>query len=299
MPAITNCISGIPNALATAAGPRHDAVMRRVPPNYDGVHVLWDNRSVCSGRVSFGQVRYQPGGFCGPRVQRDYQLVLLHSGDCEVRVDTSRHILRVGLAYLFRPGHREHFRFSTTTETHHSWCSITPKFFPAALRRELNVVPALGVPCSESFHRILSAAFLSRPAAARVIEALGLALFTEFLDLAYQTHGANRGDDAVRRALRHMEDRFSDETCLATAHQAAGCSVNALIYKFTHETGFTPARYLWKLRTEKGLTMLAETGLTVAEIAYKCGFKNPFHFSRLIRQHHGHSPRELRRRAWA
>lgn len=273
--------------------------MRRSPPNYDGVHVLWDNRSVRSERVSFGQIRYQLGGYCGPRVQRDYEIVILHSGDCEVRVDTCHHNLQVGLAYLFRPGHREHFRFSSTTETHHSWCSIAPKFFPPALRRELNAVPTLGVPCSESFHRIFSAAFLSRAAAVRVIEALGLALFTEFLDLAHQAHGANRGDETVRRALRHMEDHFSDDNCLAAARRAAGCSVNAFIYKFTDETGFTPARYLWKLRAEKGLAMLAETGLTVAEIAYKCGFKTPFHFSRLICQHHGHSPRELRRRAWA
>lgn len=273
--------------------------MLQPPPNYDGAHVLWENRTVRSESVSFGHVRYQPGGYCGPRVQRDYELVLLRSGGCEVRIDTSPHILQVGLAYLFRPGHREHFQFSNQAESHHSWCSVTPAFFPEAMRRELDAAPALGVPCSELFHRVLSGAFLSRPGAGRVIEALGLALFTEFLDLVQQAHGENRGEDAVRRALSHMEDHFSEETCLAAAHHVAGCSVNALIYKFTRQTGFTPARYLWKLRAEKGIAMLTGTGLTVAEIAYRCGFKNPFHFSRLIRQHYGESPRKLRLRAWS
>ncbi len=63
--------------------------------------------------------------------------------------------------------------------------------------------------------------------------------------------------------------------------------------------GCTPARHLWKFRLERGVAMLEETGHTVAEIAYRCGFKNPFHFSRLIKQQAGRPPREIRRRAWS
>jgi AraC-like DNA-binding protein len=276
--------------------------MRRLTPNYDGMRVLWDNRTVRSDRVSFGQIRYQPGGYCGPRHQRHYELLILHSGECDARVDHSHRKLRVGCVHLFRPGHRELFKYSPDIESHHSWCKVTPQFLPVALRRELNHVPPGGLPCSESFQRILSAAFLLNPAqrsaAARVVDALALALFTEFLDIAHQAHGEKRGDAAVRRAIRHMEDHFADADCLTAAQKTASCSVNALIYKFTHDTGLSPARYLWRLRTEKGLAMISETGLTIGEIAGKCGFKNPYHFSRLVRQHHGHAPRELRRRAW-
>lgn len=273
--------------------------MRKSTANYDGIRILWDNRNVHSDRVSFGQVRYQPGGYCGPRVQRDYELVILHSGGCDVRLDASHHQLHVGFIYFFRPGHREYFQFSHKTETHHSWCSISPKFFQPSMRRELNQVPFVEVPCSDSFHRILITAFLCRLSAVRVIDGLGLALFGEFLDLARQVHGKQRNDESVLCAIRHMEEHFADEHCLDAARHAAGCSVNALIYKFTKETGLSPSRYLWKLRTEKGIAMLAGTGLTVAEIAYKCGFKNPFHFTRSVRQHQGCPPRELRRRAWA
>jgi AraC family L-rhamnose operon regulatory protein RhaS len=44
--------------------------------------------------------------------------------------------------------------------------------------------------------------------------------------------------------------------------------------------------------------MLTETGLTIAEIAYTCGFKNQFHFSRKVTECQGMSPREFRRKAW-
>ena len=279
--------------------------MSKPAANYDGARIAWDHRSVRSPRVVFGQVRYQPGGYCGPRIQRDYELVLLHSGSCVVRVDRMHHALRPGEVMLFRPGHRERFTFDPQAGTHHAWCSVRPGFLPAALCRELELMPPGGLPCSETFQRILSAAFLLRavrtPAAARVVEALAAALFAEVLDMARHAAAATgeRRDEAVARALRHMEDHLEAEPCLHEAQHAAGCSVNALLYKFRAALGTTPARYLWRLRTEKGLALLAETGWTVAEIAERCGFKNPFHFSRCIRRAHGCPPREVRRLAWA
>ena len=303
MPAVTKNISRVTKRLELASGGWQAGGVRKAAYNYDGVHVAWHHRSVRSDNVSFGQVRYQPGGYCGPRIQRDYQLVLLHSGSCAVRVERERRALHVGEVYLFRPGHREYFRFDPRVQTHHAWCSIRPGFLPTALRRELARAPVTGLPASETFLHILSAAFVLRqvqsPQAARVAESLALALMAEFLDLVRHADTAKRGDEYVARALRCMEDQLGAADCLQMAQHAAGCSVNTLIYKFRAAVGTTPARHLWRLRTEKGLTLLAETGWTVAEIADRCGFKNPFHFSRLIKQHQRLPPREIRRRAWA
>lgn len=270
---------------------------------YDGANIEWEQRSVRSPHVTFGQVRYQPGGYCGPRVQRDYQLVLLHSGSCEVELDGARRPLRVGEVHLFRPGHREQFLFDGRAQTHHVWCSAQPTSLPTALRRALDAAPGAGYTPSESFNRMVSAAFLlqagSSVAAQRAVDALACALFSEFLSLVDRASGQVKDDACVNRALRHMEDHLGEPGCLAAAQRLAGCSVNALIYKFAAAVGATPARHLWRLRAEKGLELLADTGLSVAEIADRCGFRNPFHFSRCVRRLQGMSPREVRRRAWA
>ena len=270
-------------------------------PDYDGKRISWDNRSVRTGNACFGQVVYQPGGYCGPRTQRDFELVILHSGECSVKVGNTRHELRPGTAYLLRPGRREHFHFSLKHQTHHSWCSIKPDFLPTSMRRQFRLAP-FGAPCSDLFDRLLASAFLiadtrSRTAQ-RLVDQLGLSLFACFLELTERARTETRDNQSVVRALRHMEDHFADAECLAGAQHAAGCCRNLLIRKFAGQTGLTPARYLWKLRTEKGIAMLAETGLTNAEVADKCGFTNPFHFSRLVKRHQGIAPREVRRRAW-
>ena len=276
--------------------------MPRRKSSYEGDLVSWYNPSVRSPKVAFGQTRYQPGGYCGPRIQRDYELVVLHTGDAEVEVGRKTYPLQQKFVYAFRPGLRNHFRFSRTMETHHSWCEIIPDFMPEDVRRELDVMEPTGVPCTEPFNRIFSTAFLLRSAGAhethRAINALGLALFAEFLDTGQRAREEKEMEPCVIAAVHYMEDHFGDPQCLTAAQTAAGCSSNTLLYKFTAAKGMTPGRYLWNLRTDHGLELLGKTGLSISEIAYKCGFKDPFHFSRKVRERQGLSPREVRNRAW-
>src|SRR5262249_30343134 len=106
-------------------------------------------------------------------------------------------------------------------------------------------------------------------------------------------------NSVVAKAIRYMEQHLVEEGCLQNAHVAADVSRNTLISRFRSELGTTPARYLWRLRAERGTAMLAETGCTVAEIAYACGFADASHFSRLVKKLQGVSPQDLRRSLWS
>jgi len=269
--------------------------------NYHGMEIAWANRLVQTSRVDFGQVKYIPGGYCGPRRQRDYQIFVLRAGGATVTVDAETLALPTEQAVLFLPGHREHFVFSSEQETDHVWCSIRPRFMPADLRRQLARAPRT-VPCSEMMHRLFAAAQgcrrVTSPAAGRVVEHLGLALFAEFLHQGALWPHRARPDEGLSRATALMEERFGEEDCLARARMAAECSASGLNQRFRRYLGTSPARYLWMTRVERGVSMLRDTGLTVAEISTLCGCKNPFHFSRLVKRSQGISPREVRRRAW-
>jgi AraC family transcriptional regulator len=269
--------------------------------NYHGVEIAWANRLVQTARVDFGRVKYAPGGYCGPRRQRDYQLVVIEEGGAQVAVDDQTLKLTTEQAVLFLPGHREHFVFSAEQETAHVWCSIRPTFMPAELRWRLARAPRM-VPCSELMHRLFAAAQgcrrVSSVAAGRVVEHLGLALFAEYLHQTSIWPQRMQRDEALSRAMACIEEHFGDEACLSRARAAAGCSESGLNQRFRRFLGTSPARYLWLTRVERGVAMLRDTGLTVAEISERCGCKNPFHFSRLVKRSQGISPREVRQRAW-
>jgi AraC-like DNA-binding protein len=267
---------------------------------YDGAKVEWYQRHVHSVEATIGHVSYNPGGYCGPRSQRDFELVLLQSGSCQATVDELSFPLQLDKVYLLTPRHQERFEFSHTQKSRHFWCSISSKAMPPEMKRALLAASTREVVASECFHRLLSAAFLLRmtesEASQQVVDRLAIALFAEFLHGA--THVQNKTDPVILGALRHMESHLAEEDCLKEAKRLSGYSNTAFIYKFKAFIGTTPARHLWKMRVEKGVQLLAETGLTIAEIAYHCGFKNPFHFSRMVRQLQGISPRAIRKSAW-
>jgi AraC family transcriptional regulator of arabinose operon len=251
--------------------------------------------------VEFGDVWYQPGGECGPRVQRDYQLVIVHLGEAHVTFGDQACVIPPGSVALMLPGRLEHFRFSRHHRTHHTWCAVRPGLVPGALKKRLARLPAVQ-PQSQSFALLMQAAFgigsWRKREGRHMLQVLGLAALEEYVRMAKEGPGEANAESAHGRARRYLEDHCGEEDCLAQAARVAAVTPQHLIRLFRQHYQITPGRYLWQVRVEKGASLLAATGLTVGEIADRCGFANPFHFSRLLRQMQGVSPRELRKGAW-
>ena len=73
-------------------------------------------------------------------------------------------------------------------------------------------------------------------------------------------------------------------------------SANHLCTMFKREYGVTPQEYLISYRIEKAKQLLLQrdTTLTIAEIAFSVGIKNPLYFSRCFHKRVGLSPSEFR-----
>ena len=63
---------------------------------------------------------------------------------------------------------------------------------------------------------------------------------------------------------------------------------------FHQRTGFSPLEYLTRLRLNHASQLMAETALSIAEIARAVGYEDPLYFSRLFRRKMGVSPTEFR-----
>ena len=251
--------------------------------------------------LAFGDVWYNPGGECGPRTQKDYQLVIVHLGEARVSIDRQVCVLPPGSVALLTPGRREHFHFSRQHRTHHTWCAVHPEVVPAPLKKRLTTLPQVQ-PQSEAFDLLMKAAFSivawRKPEGQGMLRQLGLTLLEEYIRIAKEGSDEAHRESPSERARIYLEEHCGEEDCLAAASRVAGITPQHLIRVFRQHYHVTPGRYLWHTRVERGAGLLTATGLTVSEIADRCGFKNPFHFSRLLRKMQGVSPRELRQRAW-
>ncbi len=102
----------------------------------------------------------------------------------------------------------------------------------------------------------------------------------------------------VEKAVAFITERYREDINLARMAAAAGITGAHLIRLFKQHLHITPERYLWRTRIQVGLGMLRDTGLTASEIAYASGFKTPYHFSRLVKEHTGKPPGAYRRDHW-
>lgn len=74
-----------------------------------------------------------------------------------------------------------------------------------------------------------------------------------------------------------------------------GMSKSHLHRKLTALTGMSANRFLRSVRLVKAQTLLANSGLTISEVAYQTGFRDPDYFARTFRKAFGLSPREYQR----
>lgn len=251
--------------------------------------------------AAFGQILYLPGASLGPRRQRDFQLVLVYSGEARIWVDGVERVVEAGQVTLLHPDHAEYFQFSPTTPTHHSWCSLHPDAVSFELRTQLeNCSPIWPIEARLQTFIELGLSLESPVETSRkvAIQTLVSAALGEYTRSAAHVVDVLPLPDVIMQAKRLIETEFAREWTVTALARQVCVTPTYLVTLFHRHLGVTPARYLWQVRTQHGAQLLRDTGFTVAEIAERVGFTSPFHFSRLVKQQYGVSPRRLRAEAW-
>jgi AraC-like DNA-binding protein len=250
--------------------------------------------------VSVGTVTYAPGGSLGPRTQRDLQLVLVHTGSARVWVDGTVRLIRAREVGLLLPGHRERFAFDPGLFTRHSWIQAHLPELPAPVRDRLERLPAT-LPLSPALEGLsveaLAAANSALPGSPALLASLASAALWRYIGEAERgrPERARPVDDAQRFIHANLHDAG---LTLADIARAAHVSTAHLIRCFRAEHDTTPMAYLWQRRVMLGADLLANTGLPIASVAERCGFKTVQHFSRRLKEASGAPPGALRRARW-
>ncbi|WP_407651944.1 helix-turn-helix domain-containing protein [Dongia soli] len=99
---------------------------------------------------------------------------------------------------------------------------------------------------------------------------------------------------ATRRVLEYVETHLSEKIDLAVLAGVAGFSVFHFAREFKQTAGVTPHFYLLRKRVQRAKEMLAQTDLSLSEIALAAGFADQSHLARHFRRMVGSTPREFR-----
>lgn len=104
--------------------------------------------------------------------------------------------------------------------------------------------------------------------------------------------------DPILKKVQHLIlDNLSDEQVgINQICKKLHISRSQLHNKITALTGFSTSIYLRKIRLTEAKKMLRNPNLQIAEVAYKCGFKDPSYFTRVFKKEFGESPTALQAR---
>lgn len=248
----------------------------------------------------FGSAELRPGARVGPRILRDWELVLVTAGRARWEGGGERAELAVGDLLLAPPGVRERLAVDDDAPYRHLFVHLLADGPITALPRR---TPAAGSGIAAPLMRHCLHLAAQQPAGwpERAADALGLLLRALAAgDLAAPEDPLPPLHAAVAAALEHLRRRWRtrlEPVDAAELARAAGVSREHLTRLFRAAFGLGPGRAERLLRLDRAIDWLTGSDLPVPEIARRAGWRDAQRFTSALRTACGRSPRELRR-AW-
>ena len=104
-------------------------------------------------------------------------------------------------------------------------------------------------------------------------------------------------DSVTAQAVSFIDKNYGDSITIASLARRACMSHVGFTNHFAHHMSMPPIEYLTGVRMSNAVELLTSTDLPVADISRRCGYENPFYFSRIFRARMGMPPSEYRRAA--
>ncbi|MBN2212759.1 MAG: helix-turn-helix domain-containing protein [Bacteroidales bacterium] len=111
---------------------------------------------------------------------------------------------------------------------------------------------------------------------------------------AYLTSLDSRKRDRLYVVFDHIHQYYHTDIKAETLASLANLSVSAFSHYFKKHAALTFVEYLISYRIHQALRMLADTGLNISEIVFRCGFQNISNFNRQFKKRVKCTPLEYR-----
>ncbi|MEJ1971879.1 MAG: helix-turn-helix domain-containing protein [Lacunisphaera sp.] len=238
-----------------------------------------------------------------PRGSGDWLLIYTLQGAGRIVSDGQSWTLGAGQAVLYRPGTPQDYATDPATGRWRlRWVHFRPKphWEPWLVWPEAGTglgVARLEAAAAERFGAALQRMLLANRLGGAHATELALNALEEALIWAQRGLAGDRSlsfDPRIRRAVAYLAGDPARPFSITDVAAHCGLSPSRLSHLFKIQVRLTPRQFSENLRLELAAQLLAHTGLSVGEVAYKAGFADPLYFSRRFARAFGRTPRRAR-----
>lgn len=208
-----------------------------------------------------------------------------------------------GHAFLLFPGVWHRYTPDVNTGWHEHWIGFDGETARRWLSHKFlcSKNPILKINAEDTvlatFNRMMQSIRANRPALQQILAGATSNLLGLFYS-AQQSQPTTdpRNANIVESAITRIQNEFGRNLDIKALALELGVGYSWFRHTFTAHTGLSPHQYLLELRMVHARTLLAETKLSIKEIATRTGFEDEFYFSRLFRQKSKLTPSKWRSR---
>ncbi|WP_372650760.1 helix-turn-helix domain-containing protein [Draconibacterium sp.] len=99
----------------------------------------------------------------------------------------------------------------------------------------------------------------------------------------------------ILNSLAYIERNIDKDLSNSILAEEARMSTNAFIQLFSKETGMSPQKYIRQKRINQACIILHHSNFSIDQVAYKTGFANRYHFSKIFKEISGFSPAQYKK----
>ena len=229
-----------------------------------------------------------------PHIHRDYEFVLVTSGELEVTVAQTTFTCREGEAALIMQN--EVHNYSSPTESQATVAVFSEDYvreFTANMKKRS--VSSHKLILSDTDKKFLSENMLTdAPSCLVLIAALSL-ITARFYSLCTEPRKSKdaRTDEIARSVLEYIEEHYTEHLTLSELASSLGYEEHYLSRVINNFFGKSLTSLINEYRVYHARRLLAEgTDTNLTQIAFECGFGSLRNFNRAYRAVVGKSPRE-------
>ena len=225
--------------------------------------------------------------------RKDYHILLIDSGECELLHNDKLYILSRGNLAIYAPNEEQKYSFSSGCSS--LWCHFSGNLVEE-LFNSSNLSSGVyflnpNKEIFESYSTLIQRFHLSDKQ---------LLANASLLELIYHISNAstaseqNRNSDIITQTLTYININYNKQLTLDELAKKAGYSKSRFSHLFLEIVGMSPIKYQNDIRLKNSCELLHSTKLTIAEIAQSCGFNDPLYFSRIFKKKYKISPTQYR-----
>lgn len=233
-------------------------------------------------------------GSCRKNGRKDYHILYIAHGVCYLTVDGREVSVEKNSMVIFLPGQPQIYRFKAEDNSVSYYIHFCGTYCEKLLK-ELGLYGRQIVPLGAQtkiesrFEELIREFHTKRPFYEQNCRGILINLLASAARSASDVC-AGAANQLIYRICTIMHKNYDQNISVGAYAAMLHISVGRFTHIFTHTMGISPKQYLLRLKMEHAAELLANTDLSVAQVAELVGISDGNYFSRIFKKHTGHPP---------